>query len=490
MVHIEQLYTGCLSEAAYFVVSDGEAVVIDPLRETTPYLSRAAEQQVKIKYVLETHFHADFVSGHVDLASAADATIVFGPTATPEFDALVLKDEQVLSFGRATLTALHTPGHTMESTCFLLRDENSKPVAIFTGDTLFIGDVGRPDLAQRATSMTKEQLAAMLYHSLRTKIMPLPDDIVVYPAHGAGSACGKAMSKETFDTLGHQKVANYALRSDLSEADFVAQLCDGIAPPPKYFPAVVERNKGINASFETVLQRGRTPLSVADVERLGTAKESASLVVEVRRPTGYSKAHIPFSVFAGLDDGAFGPLFATAVADLTRPVIIVSPPERLDEAITRLARFGFDNILGHLEGGFQAWLDAGKPTRCITDVTPEQLAEILEVNPNIFLVDVRKPAEHTSARHKLATNIPLDHHNFVKVAGKPEIYAHCLGGFRSLIFLSVLLSEHRFDGTVYNILGGFEEMEKCEKLWKWLEYSECSGRTGPPGSEKKVPAVQ
>ena len=338
-MHIEQIYTGCLAQGAYYITSNNEAVVIDPLREVQPYLDRANRDGVTIKYILETHFHADFVSGHLDLAKKTGATIVYGPNANPSFDALIAKDGQELMVGDVTLKVIHTPGHTMESTCYLLMDEEGKEHSIFTGDTLFIGDVGRPDLAQKAASMTQEELAATLFHSLRKKIMTLPENVVVYPAHGAGSACGKNMSNETMSTIGDQKVSNYALRADMTEAEFVKEVTDGLLPPPAYFPMNVAMNRDGYTSFDEVRNQGMQELGVAAFE--AAAEETGALILDTRDPAIYWKAFIPQSVNIGLN-GDFAPWVGALVADVKQPILLVTEEGKVEETVTRLSRVGLD----------------------------------------------------------------------------------------------------------------------------------------------------
>ena len=350
-MHIEQIYTGCLAQGAYYIESNGEVAVIDPLREVKPYLERAAKTGSTIKYIFETHFHADFVSGHVTLSKMTGAPIIFGPNARPTFDCIIAEDQQSFALGAITITALHTPGHTMESTTYLLRDENGKDCAIFSGDTLFLGDVGRPDLAQKAADITQEDLAGMLFDSLREKILPLADDVIVYPAHGAGSACGKNMMKETVDTLGNQKQMNYALRANMTRDEFINEVTDGLLPPPQYFPLNVKMNKEGYDDIDQVIARGTQALSPAAFEV--AANETGAIVLDVRNQSDFIKGHIPRSIFIGLD-GGFAPWVGTLIADVKQPLLLITPEGREEEAITRLSRVGFDQTLGYLKGGFQA----------------------------------------------------------------------------------------------------------------------------------------
>ncbi|MCU0384820.1 MAG: MBL fold metallo-hydrolase, partial [Flavihumibacter sp.] len=354
---IEQIYTGCLAQGAYYIESAGEAVVIDPLREVEPYLERAKADGASIKYVFETHFHADFVSGHIDLAKKSGARIVYGPNANPSFDAYIAKDGEEFKVGKLTFKVIHTPGHTMESTCYLLKDAQGKHIGLFSGDTLFIGDVGRPDLAQKAAHMTQEQLAETLFDSLRNKIMPLADDIIVYPAHGAGSACGKNMSKETTDTLGNQKKTNYALRADMTKEEFVKEVTTGLLPPPAYFPLNVMMNKEGYDSIDEVLERGQHALSPAAFEV--AANETGALILDTRDPQVFAKGFVPNSINIGID-GNFAPWVGALVPDVKQAILLVAEPNRVEEVVTRLARVGYDYTIGFLEGGFEAWEKAGK----------------------------------------------------------------------------------------------------------------------------------
>ncbi len=359
---IEQIYTGCLAQGAYYIESNGEAVVIDPLREIEPYIRKAERNGAKIRYVLETHFHADFVSGHIDLARATGASIVYGPTAKPSFPAHIAADGEEIKVGNISFTVLHTPGHTLESASYLLKDEKGKAVALFSGDTLFIGDVGRPDLAQKAANMTQEDLASLLFDSLRNKILPLPDDVVVYPAHGAGSACGKNMSKETMDTLGHQKATNYALRADMTKDEFIKEVTTGLTRPPQYFPLNVQMNKQGYENISDVLKKGTQPLSVAAFE--AAANETGALMLDTRDPQTFAKGFIPNSINIGID-GSFAPWVGALIPDIKQPILLITPEGREEEVVTRLARVGYDNAIGVLKGGFAAWKNAGKDTYII-----------------------------------------------------------------------------------------------------------------------------
>ena len=452
---VEQIYTGCLAQGAYYIESNGEAAVIDPLREVEPYLQRAEKNNATIKYIFETHFHADFVSGHLTLSSKTNAPIVFGPLADPDFDVIIAKDGQSFSIGDVTITALHTPGHTMESTTYLLRDAKGKDHAIFSGDTLFLGDVGRPDLAQKKGAMTQEQLAETLYDSLRNKIMPLADDITVYPAHGAGSACGKKMMKETVDTLGNQKKVNYALREDMTKEEFVNEVIDGLLPPPQYFPENVRLNKSGYEDIDEVMAKGKVPLSPSKFEDI--ANQSGAVILDVRSADEFSKGHIPNSIFIGID-GGFAPWVGTLIGDTQHPIILVTPKGREEETITRLSRVGFDNTLGYLEGGITAWTAAGKDIEQIENITAAQLQTKIEDGAALF--DVRKESEYDSVHIPNATLVPLDkineslnHHDFEKA-----FYLHCAGGYRSMIALSILKNRGIHGGV--NVVGGMKAIKE------------------------------
>lgn len=434
---IEQIYTGCIAQAAYYLESNGEAAIFDPLREVQPYIDKAAKDNAKIKYIFETHFHADFVSGHLDLAKKTGAQIVYGPTAAPEFNALIAEDGQEFKVGAYIIKAIHTPGHTMESTCYLLQKEDGSIHGVITGDTLFIGDVGRPDLAQALTSdLTQEVLASHLYDSLRNKIMILPDDITVYPSHGAGSACGKNMSKETTDTLGNQKRTNYALREDMTKEEFIKELLDGLGAPPAYFPQNVMMNIKGYESLESVLQHGLTPLTPGQMEAMANSNEA--IILDVRHENDFVKEHIPGSIFIGLH-GGFAPWVGALIRDVNQPLLLVTPEGKEEEAVTRLARVGFDNTLGYLNGGLNAWKQAGYETDSIRSISPEEFAEGLTSNP-LTVVDSRKPGEFSAGRLTCAVNIPLDFVNeqLAEVPKDTDFYLHCAGGYRSVIMSSIL----------------------------------------------------
>lgn len=453
---IEQIYTGCLAQGAYYIESEGEAVVIDPLREITAYLEKAEKDNAKIKYVFETHFHADFVSGHLDLSKKTGAPIVYGPTAAPTFDAYVAKDNEEFKVGKITFRVLHTPGHTMESSCYLLIDENGKEHSLFSGDTLFIGDVGRPDLAQKAASMTQEQLAETLFDSLRNKVMTLPDDVIVYPAHGAGSACGKNMSKETSDTLAHQKETNYALRANMTKAEFVKEVTTGLMPPPAYFPMNVAMNKHGYDSIDEVLSRGTHALSPRAFEV--AANETSALILDTRDAQKFSEGFVPNSINIGID-GSFAPWVGAMIPDVKQEILLVTEPGREEEVVTRLARVGYDYCLGYLEGGFDAWKAAGMEVDSIERVSATELANIMETQPDAVIVDVRKKSEYLSEHIIDVENAPLDSINesMLAIPKNKTVYVHCAGGYRSMIFASTLRARG-YDNLI-DVAGGFKAIK-------------------------------
>lgn len=454
---IEQIYTGCLAQGAYFISSNGEAAVIDPLREVAPYIEKAKREKVKIKYVFETHFHADFVSGHIDLAEKTGAEIIYGPEANTGFKAHIAYDGEVFQLGDVTIKVLHTPGHTMESSCYLLSDKNGKEIALFSGDTLFIGDVGRPDLAQNG-EMTQDDLAGILFDSLRAKIMTLPDDITVYPAHGAGSACGKSMSKETSDALGNQKRFNYALRADMTKEEFISEVTSGLTEPPQYFPENVKMNRDGYESIDTVLERGDQALSPEAFEM--KANNTGALILDTRKPEDFAKGFIPNSINIGID-GGFAPWVGALVPDLKHNILLVTEPGREEEVVTRLARVGYDYAIGYLDGGFDVWKKAGKEVDFVTSLPAEQFAERYREG-NVKVIDVRKPDEFESGHVKGAENIALDtiNDNMSGLSKNETLYVHCAGGYRSMIAASILKSRG-FDDVV-NIEGGFGAISKTE----------------------------
>ena len=453
---IEQIYTGCLAQGAYYIESEGEAVVIDPLREVESYIQKAKKDDAKIKYVFETHFHADFVSGHIDLSKKTGAPIIYGPNALTSFDAIIAKDGQEFKVGKVTFKVLHTPGHTMESTCYLLRNEHGKDVALFSGDTLFIGDVGRPDLAQKMGAITKEDLAGTLFESLRKKIMPLSDDIIVYPAHGAGSACGKNMSKETTDILGHQKQVNYALRKDMTKEEFIKEVTTGLGLPPAYFPLNVMMNKEGYESIDEVLQRGNHALSPEAFET--ASNETDALMLDTRSPSKFVQGFIPNSINIGID-GGFAPWVGSLIADIKQKLLIIADEEREEEVITRLARVGYDYTIGYLRGGFDAWKQSRKEIDKIESINVEQLADLMK-DHEVKVIDARNSKEFSSEHVDGALNLPLDNINdhLSSLNKNEKYYVHCASGYRSMIFNSILKARG-FDNLV-DIHGGFKAIKE------------------------------
>jgi len=458
IMKIEQIYTGCLAQGAYYIESEGEVAIIDPLREVQPYIDRAQKDNARIKYVFETHFHADFVSGHLTLADKTGATIVYGPNADTSFKAHNAKDNEVFKLGKITLTALHTPGHTMESTTYLLQDQNGKDYAIFTGDTLFLGDVGRPDLAQKATNLTQEDLAGILFDSLRTKIMPLADDVIVYPAHGAGSACGKNLSKETVGLLGEQKKNNYALRETMTRDEFIQEVTEGLLPPPAYFPLNVKLNKEGYESIDSIIEKGKVALEPDEFEMI--ANNSGAVVLDVRHQSEFIAGHVPRSTFIGLD-GGFAPWVGALIADVKQPILLITPPGREEEAITRLSRVGFDNILGHLKGGFKSWVLANKEIDKLTSIEVGEFTSIIDKN-KVPVFDVRKEGEFNTAHLKDATFTPLDYINdyLSDFPTDKTFYIYCAGGYRSVIAASILKS--RGIHNHIDIAGGFSAIKTLD----------------------------
>jgi glyoxylase-like metal-dependent hydrolase (beta-lactamase superfamily II)/rhodanese-related sulfurtransferase len=466
IMKVEQIYTGCIAHAAYYIESNGEAAIFDPLREVKPYIDKAAKDKARIKYVFETHFHADFVSGHLDLSKKTGAHIVFGPTAKPGYEAIVASDGQVFKVGNCQVKVIHTPGHTMESTTYLLIDENSKEHGIITGDTLFIGDVGRPDLAQHVIAdLTEEKLAGHLFDSLRNKIMPLSDDLIVYPNHGAGSACGKNMSKETTDTLGHQKKVNYALNSKLSKEQFIKEILTGLVPPPGYFPQNVLLNIKGYESLDGILERGTKALSVTEFEAV--ANQQQALVIDTRSAGDFVNGFIPNSVFIGID-GSFATWVGTLIPDIKQAILIVADKGREEEVITRLARVGYDNAMGYLKGSFSAWKDAGKDIDSIRSVNSDELSQI-NLKQDINILDVRKASEYNSEHLTNAINYPLDfiNDNMQNLDREATHYVHCASGYRSVIFISIL--QARGFRNLVNINGGFKALKESG-LFKVSDY--------------------
>lgn len=458
---IEQIYTGCLAQGAYYIESEGEAAIIDPLRETGTYLKRAEKDGATIKYIFETHFHADFVSGHLDLSKKTGAEIIYGQGANPSFSFVEAKDGQEFKLGKITLKALHTPGHTLESTTYLLIDEEGKQHAIFSGDTLFIGDVGRPDLAQKG-ELTQDDLAGMLYESLRSKVMTLPGHVIVYPAHGAGSACGKNMSSETTDTLGNQKETNYALRADMTKEEFIKEVTDGILPPPRYFAENVRMNKEGAKSLEDVMEKGNIALHLETFEAM--ANHGETLVLDTRSQENFAHGHIPNSIFIGID-GNFAPWVGALIPDMKQPIIFIADEGREEEVVTRLSRVGFDNTLGYLKGGFSTWTNSGKETDSVTSISAEELAVCYHNEP-INVIDVRKPTEWEIDHVEGATNLPLDYisEQMEKLNKDTTYHLHCLGGYRSIIAASILKS--RGYHHLMDVAGGYNAIAETDILRK------------------------
>ena len=458
---IEQIYTGCLSQGAYYITSNGEAAIIDPLREVQPYLDQMKKDGVQLKYIFETHFHADFVSGHVTLSQKTGAPIVYGPNATTVFETINAVDNQIFQVGDLTIKVLHTPGHTLESTTYLLRDKEGKNHALFTGDTLFLGDVGRPDLAQKSEDITKEDLAGMLFDSLRNKIMPLADDLTVYPAHGAGSACGKHMMKETVDTLGNQKKMNYALRADMTKAEFIKEVTDGLLPPPNYFAQNAALNKKGYESIDTILERGNIGLTTKQFEEIQNREEA--LILDVRHQDDFAKGHIPGAIFIGLH-GSFAPWVGALITDIKQAIVLVIPEGKEEETVTRLARVGYDNTLGYLKGGMAAWIKAGNPTDEIESISPAEFSKRLSTGTNRTVLDVRKPTEFLAHHMMNATNLPLDYlnTNMDKVSRTAPYFIHCAGGFRSMIASSILKA--RGFHNLVDVKKGFKGIEETGSI--------------------------
>jgi len=459
-MRVEQIYTGCLAQGAYYIESNGEVAIIDPLREVSPYLERVEKDNAKVKYIFETHFHADFVSGHVTLAEKSGATIVFGPNAETSYDAYIAKDTEEFKLGDITIIALHTPGHTMESTSYLLRDKEGKDYALFSGDTLFLGDVGRPDLAQKAGVLTEADLAGFLYDSLRTKIMTLADDVIVYPAHGAGSACGKNLSKETVGSIGDQKKTNYALRADMTKEEFIKEVTDGLLPPPAYFPLNVKLNKEGYKHIDEIIKIGAAPMSIADFEKV--ANETGALILDVRHQSEFIKGFIPRSIFIGID-GGFAPWVGALIKDIEQPILLVVTEGREEEVVIRLSRVGFDNTLGYLKGGFSAWKDAGKEVDTLRSVSAETLENEI-TNNNVPVFDVRKPGEYENEHIVDVPSTPLDYINshIEEFPSDTDFYVHCAGGYRSIIASSILKS--RGIHNVIDVAGGYGAIRDTEIL--------------------------
>ena len=453
---IEQIYTGCLAQGAYYITSNGEAAIIDPLRETQPYMDRLEKDGVKLKYIFETHFHADFVSGHLDLSKKTGASIVYGPNAAPEFEFISAKDNQVFEIGDIKIKVLHTPGHTMESTTYLLIDADGNDYAIFSGDTLFLGDVGRPDLAQKAASMTQEQLAGLLFHSLRNKIMTLADDVIVYPAHGAGSACGKNMSKETVGSIGDQKATNYALRANMTEEEFIKEVTDGLLPPPAYFGMNVAMNKKGIESFDTVFNNGMKAINATEFELV--AEETGALILDTRNNGDFAKGYVPQSINIGIN-GDFAPWVGALIGDVKQPILLVTDLGMEEETVTRLTRVGFDNLIGHLKYGFQAWKEAGYDVDTVNRITAEEFEKEVKIGES-KVIDVRKESEYEAEHVEDAYSRPLAAINeWIKDINPEEhFFMHCAGGYRSMMAASIL--QARGYRNFSEVEGGFNAIAK------------------------------
>jgi len=460
---IEQIYTGCLSQGAYYVESNGEVAIIDPLRDVDYYIETANKNNARIKYIFETHFHADFVSGHVTLAEKTGAPIIYGPNALTNFHSHVARDGEEFKLGDVKITLIHTPGHTMESSCYLLTDEEGKDTAIFTGDTLFLGDVGRPDLAQKSDHLTVEDLAGYSFESLRNKIMPLNDDIIIYPAHGAGSACGKKMSKEKFDSLGNQKNTNYALRNDMTKKEFIKEVLEGLNPPPEYFPSNVKLNKEGYESLDKILNRSINELTVIDLKK--NVNINRSLILDVRSVEEFAKAHIPGSIFIGLD-GSFAPWVGELIKDINYSIVLICPVGREQEAITRLSRLGFDNSKGYLKGGINTWIESGNELDSVKSINKKEFEKLFNGEGHPTIIDVRNESEFNSEHVVGSCNIPLNklNENLEKLNNNGTNYIHCAGGYRSMIASSILKARgiHNF----IDIKGGYSAILKSSIINK------------------------
>ena len=457
-MEIKQIYTGCLAQGSYYIKCCDEAAIVDPLREVQQYIDMAERDGVKIKYIFETHFHADFVSGHLTLAEKTGAQIVYGPTAETSFDSIIAEDGQRFKIGKIEIEALHTPGHTMESTIYLVHGKQGEHHAIFSGDTVFLGDVGRPDLAQKATNMTQEDLAGMLFDSIRNKILPLDDDVIIYPGHGAGSACSKNMSKETIGTLGHEKKNNYALREDMTKDEFVKQLCEGLPKPLEYFGFNVAMNKHGYKSIDEVIDSGQNMLSVEDF--ISTSEQSEALILDVRHQREFIKGFIPGTIFIGLS-GTFAPWVGALLVDVKIPLLLVAEPGTEVEAISRLSRVGFDNVIGILNGGFNSWKEAGKSVDTIAAVSASELAEKVNSDSNTKVVDVRRPGEYSAEHVDGASHAPLSFlTDYLERLPNEDFYMHCAGGYRSVIANSIL-KKHGIHNAI-EVLGGYNAIKKTD----------------------------
>lgn len=460
-MYIEQLYTGCLSEAAYYIESDGEAAIIDPLRDIEEYISLAKERDAVIKYIFETHFHADFVSGHIDLSKATGAPIIYGPGTKTGFPVYIAKDNETFTLGKSTIEVLHTPGHTLESCCYLLKDENKKDYAVFTGDTLFVGDVGRPDLSQKGEELTTNDLAGIMYDSLQQKLMPLADDVIVYPAHGAGSSCGKNLGPQTSSTIGNEKQTNYALQTANKE-EFVKAITEGLTEPPQYFPINAKINQQGYESLDTILEAALKPLSVAQVKALRHNDEI--ILLDTRPAASFMEGFIPDSIFIGLD-GRYAE-WAGSLLPFDKKLLIVAEPGKEKESIVRLTRVGFSKFAGYVEGGFEAWQNAGEEIDMVISIEPDELAMDIPHDDRLVVLDVRREAEYADGHVKDAVNIPLqtltDPGSMANIDEDQNLYIHCASGYRSVIAAS--LFKRQGIHNLYNVLGGWNKIKLEEKI--------------------------
>ena len=460
-MYIEQLYTNCLSEAAYYIESEGEAAIIDPLRDIEVYLDKASQRNARIKYIFETHFHADFVSGHLDLQKATGAPIVYGPQTQGGFEMHLSKDGEIFSIGNIQIEVLHTPGHTLESTCYLLKDENRKDYAVFTGDTLFVGDVGRPDLAQKGNDITMQDLAGMMYESLQKKIMPLADDVIVYPAHGPGSSCGKNLGPNTHSTIGIEKANNYALQA-ATKQDFIDAVTDGLAAPPQYFPINAQINKNGYESLESVLQSALTPLAVQSFKTV--CQSGDVLIIDTRKATVFTEGFVPGSISIGLE-GRFAE-WAGCLLPFDKTFVLITDAGKEKESIVRLARVGFDKFAGYLDGGYDAWKNAGETIDMIVDIDASELAMDLKYDEKILVLDVRKETEFADGHVADAVNLPLDTltdpASMSNIEDSDNVYIHCAGGYRSVIAASLI--KRQGIHNIRNILGGWSIIKDMDGI--------------------------
>ncbi len=460
-MYIQQLYTGCLSEAAYYIESEGEAAIIDPLRDIDEYLNLAKERNANIRYIFETHFHADFVSGHIDLSKATGAPIIFGPNTEAGFSFQLAEDGEEFTLGKIKINVLHTPGHTMESTCFLLLDENGQPNAVFTGDTLFVGGVGRPDLAQKGNELTMQDLAGMLYDSLHNQLMSLPDDVLVYPAHGPGSSCGKNLGPKTISTIGEEKLTNFALQAG-SKEDFIKVVTEGIQSPPQYFPINASINKKGYISLESIYEKALQPISVEAFS--DKIEDDETIILDSRPASFFAEGFIPGAIGIGLD-GRFAE-WAGSLLSFEKNILLVTEPGKEKETVTRLARVGFDKMTGFLEGGFDSWKNSGKPVDLLICVDPDELGMDIKYDPNLCVIDVRNPLEFGDGHIKDAVNFPLsdmtDPGKMADIEDTDNVYIHCAAGYRSVIACSLL--KRQGIHNIRNVNDGWEGIKTQENI--------------------------